>query len=302
MENSRIDLHLHTTASDGTFSPVEVVTKALEIGLKVISITDHDTVNGITEAIRYIDELRQTNIYSAHLSSVSQKESPAVRDANIHPFPLEIIPGVELSSTFKHKEVHILGYFIDYKDSKLLEQLENLRKFRIERGRKIASKLAGVGIIIDFQDILRRVGNGSVGRLHFANALVEGKYVYSVEYAMQKYLSKGKVGYVPHNFLTPEECIKVIKDAKGIAVMAHPGLYDKDGFIPHFVKFGIDGIEVYHTSHSFEDTKRYINIAQKYNLLITGGSDCHGLAKGNALIGLVDVPYELVEELKKRAL
>lgn len=126
MENGRIDLHLHTTASDGTFSPVEVVTKALEIGLKVISITDHDTVNGITEAIKHIDKLRQTNIDSIHLSSVSQKEFPALGDANIHPFPMEIIPGVELSSTFKHKEVHILGYFIDYKDSKLLEQLENL--------------------------------------------------------------------------------------------------------------------------------------------------------------------------------
>jgi hypothetical protein len=117
MENGRIDLHLHTTASDGTFTPVEVVTKALEIGLKVISITDHDTVNGITEAIKHIEKLRQTNIDSAHFSPISQKESPAVGGANMHPFPLEIIPGVELSSTFKHKEVHILGYFIDYKDS-----------------------------------------------------------------------------------------------------------------------------------------------------------------------------------------
>jgi len=285
--NNKIDLHLHTTASDGTFSPKEVVDKALEIGFKVISITDHDTIKGFDEANRYInDKFQQGNIHI----SIEQKESP-----------LEIIPGVELSSAFKQKEVHILGYFIDHKNPELLKQLENLRQFRIERGQKIANKLASVGIIIDYQEILKKVGNGSVGRLHFANALVDGKCVYSVDYAMQKYLCKGKVGYVPHNFLTPQECIKIIKDAKGIAILAHPGLYNDNGFIPHFIKFGINGIEAYHTSHSFEETKRYINIAQKHNLLITGGSDCHGLAKGNALIGLVYVPYELMEELRKRA-
>ncbi len=284
MENGKVDLHLHTNASDGTFSPQELVDKALEMGLGVISITDHDTVNGVEKAFRYIND---------RLKGEESLNNQAK-------LPLEIIPGIELSSTFRQKDVHFLGYFIDYKNKKLVDKLDELRSFRIERGWKITEKLANAGITIDFQEILKKVGEGTISRLHLAKALVEGKYVYSIEYAMKKYLLKGKVGYVPHNYLSAKKCIRMIKEAGGIVVLAHPGLYDHDEFIFQFVKDGIDGIEVYHTSHSFEDTNKYIKIASKYNLLITGGSDCHGLVKGNPMMGIINIPYRIVEDLKRK--
>ncbi len=267
-----VDLHVHTYLSDGTFSPKEVVERAKEKGLSCIAITDHDCVDGIEPALAAGKEL-----------------------------DLEIIPGVELTAEEKNVEVHLLGFFINWKDEPFLKKLEIIRQSRVERTYQMIEKLKKYNVTVDPEEVFKMSGPGSVGRLHVAFVMEKHGYVSSVQEAFRRYIGDRGPCYVKHFEISANDAIAEIKRIGGVAVFAHPYVMGQDKFVPQFVKYGLDGIEAYHSDHPSSASKHYIELAEKYKLLITGGSDCHGLGKGEILMGKVKVPYELVEGLKRCA-
>ena len=266
------DLHIHTYYSDGTMSPEEVVKAAVDFGLSAISLTDHDAIDGI---------------------------EPAMEAAR--PVGLEVISGVELSSDYEGKDIHMLGYAFDLVNSPLARKLAEIQAGRQERMKKMVAKLNELGLLdIEFEDVCAQTRSDAVGRLHLAKLLVAKGHVPSLDVAFDKYLGEGATAYFPKYQQTPQEAIKLIKDSGGVAVLAHPMLTQKDELIPGFVKSGMDGIEVYYPNCSAEVTNFYLGIAEKYDLLVTGGSDAHGVAKMSTYIGKARVPYEHVEKLRER--
>lgn len=264
------DLHLHTIFSDGTYTPQQLISESKKEGLSAICVADHDTVEGVAPSVE-----------------IAKKED------------IEIIPGIELTAEDDGSEIHILGYLIDYKRKDFLEKLETLKKDRVERIYKIVEKLNALGIALKAQDIFEIAKGGSVGRLHVARAMVKVGFVGSIFEAFQKYIGDKCPAYVLGFRFTPQEAIKLIKNVGGIPVLAHPYSLNNDDLIPKFVDFGIMGLEVYYPEHSQGLINFYLRLAEKYNLLVTGGSDCHGSAKPEARIGSVKIPYELVEKLKE---
>jgi len=265
------DLHLHTFFSDGTYTPEELVKKSLSAGLSAIAVVDHDTTDGI--------------------SSVGD----IARERNI-----ELIPGIELTAEYIGLEIHILGYLIDCQDKAFLEQLGILKKNRIERIYKITDKLKKIGIPLSAEAVFDIAKGGTTGRLHVARAMVKEGLVGSIFEAFKKYIGDKCPAYCLGFRFSPEQAIKLIKDAGGIAVLAHPYALNDDALIPKFIDYGLEGLEVYYPEHSPSMIKSYLGLAKKYNLLVTGGSDCHGEAKPEVRIGSIKLPYELVEELKAR--
>jgi len=264
------DLHLHTSFSDGTFTPSELIQEAAGAGLSAISVVDHDNIDAISPAI----------------------EAGAGNN-------IEVVPGIEISAEFEGIEIHILGYFIDHNDGRLRDKLEELRKVRLERVYKISDKLKSIGIDLDPQKVFEIAEDGTVGRLHIARALVKQGAVSSTAEAFQKYVGDNCPAYVCGFRFSPFEAIKLIKQSKGIPVLAHPYVYRKDELIPQFVDLGLMGLEIYYPEHTQSMINFYLEMAKKYSLLITGGSDCHGRAKPEAKIGMVKLPYEYVEKLKE---
>ncbi len=264
------DLHLHTEFSDSTFTPEEVILGAVKAGLSAISIVDHDTVAGVQPSI---DIAKENNI--------------------------EVLPGIEFSAEYEGLEVHILGYLIDYKDRTLLSKLASLKENRIARVYKIIDKLKGIGLSLDPQVVFDIAKEGTTGRLHIARALVKEGKVKSVFEAFQKYIGDKGPAYCLGFRFSPSEVIKIIKEAGGVAVLAHPYSLKNDDLILEFINYGLGGIEVYYPEHSQGMVNFYLELAKKHNLLVTGGSDCHGSAKPEIKIGCIKIPYELVEELKK---
>lgn len=266
------DLHIHTTASDGILSPEEVIDKSINMGLRGISITDHDTVDGLETAEKYLAEIN-TN--------------------------LKFIPGIELNTDYKNSEVHILGYFIDYYDKLLLNKLIELKNSRYDRAEKMISKLRSMGFIIDIQLVEKIAGSDIIGRPHIAQALVDKGYVFSVKEAFDKYISKGRPAYVPRYKFLPEEAINLIKNAGGIAVLAHPGLIKNNDIVEEILEMGIEGIEVYYPEHHPIQVGNYLKICRERNLLITGGSDFHGIGSGDSRsrLGCAGINEELFTRL-----
>ncbi len=276
-----VDLHIHTTFSDGTKTPKEVVKIAKKKRLIAISITDHDEIKGNKEAIE-----------------VGSKEG------------IEVIPGVEISTEYEGKSVHILGYCIDYEDSNLEKSLSVLQRARRERNPKIVEKLRSFGFEITYEEIVKEAGGGQIGRPHFAKLLVKKGYVKDIDEAFDLYLRKGGPAYVEKFHFLPEQAIDMIIKSGGIPVLAHPktiGLKDDELFnmIKQFVSFGLRGIEVYYPEHTEHDVFTYKEIAKTFGLIETGGSDFHGDNKPGVEIGLgngrLKVPYDVVEKLKNIA-
>jgi 3',5'-nucleoside bisphosphate phosphatase len=268
-DDGLIDLHLHTLFSDGTFTPEELVQKSKKAKLSAIAIVDHDTTDAIDRAF-----------------AAAKKEN------------IEVLPGIELSAEFEGREVHILGYLIDYKDARLIKKLEELNNIRRERIYKIAGKLNDLGIRLEPDDVFKIARQGTVGRLHVARALVNLGTVDSIYEAFRKYLGDDSPAFVLGFRFSPAEAIQLIKQVGGIPVLAHPYTLNNDELINRFIKEGIMGLEVHYPEHSQSMVNFYLDIAKKFNLLVTGGSDCHGTAKPDVKIGCVKVPYELVEKLK----
>ena len=274
-----VDLHVHTSVSDGTYSPRAAVELAKQGGLRAIAITDHDTVQGNKEALDAGKELG-----------------------------LEVIPGVEISVEWEKRAVHILGYFIDWQNDVLASELQNLVRFREERNPKIIEKLNALGVAISYTEVKEVAGEGTIGRPHFAQVLVEKGYVRDGDEAFTKYLQRGAPAYVEKKRLTPREGVTLIRNAGGIAVLAHPFTIEGiDGrrlehVITHFKQEGIEGVEVFYSMHTQEQTRQLEALAKKHGLLITGGTDFHGAQKPKLRLGKgfgnLHVPYHWLEEMK----
>ena len=267
-----VDLHIHTQYSDSTLTPQKVVDLAYEKGFSAISITDHDCIDGIAPSIERASK-----------------------------YNLEIIPGVELTAEDDDLEAHILGYFIDWKADWFAKKLIEICRARVNRICEMVAKLKNTGIDIDPNKVFELSGPGSVGRLHLATILYNEGYTSSINEAFRKYIGNKAPCYVKKFKLTPQEAIDMILKLGGVPVLGHPRVLGRDDLIPKLVEKGLKGIEVYHTGHPNNITLRYEDIAFKHGLLKTGGSDCHGMGKGDILIGKIKVPYSVVEDLRKEA-
>jgi len=274
-----IDLHIHTTESDGSLTPSQVVHYAKEKGLKAIAITDHDTIHGNEEAIK---------------EGISEG--------------VEVIPGVEISVDYSPGTMHMLGYFITTEDPILNEKLTLLQDSRADRNPRIIEKLNKLGLSLTYDEVVQVSEGGQVGRPHMAQVLMEKGYIKSIKEAFDKYLGKGAPAYLDKFRLGAVEAITMITDAGGIPVLAHPStLYCKssdelDALVKKLVNQGLQGLEVYYSEHDERKTSSYKLLAKRYNLAITGGSDFHGKnIKGIDLgtgRGKLKIPYTVLENLK----
>ncbi len=268
---NKVDLHIHTTASDGKFSPEEIVRKASEIGLAYIAITDHDSISGVNPA----------------------------REAAVS-FPgVTVIGGVEINTDIPSGELHVLGYLFNPEGDELKTVLERLRNSRVERAKKMVHKLGMLGINIEFERVKELAGTGSIGRPHVAQAMLEKDYVTSFREAFNKYISRGCPAYVERDKITPIEATQLILRAGGIPVMAHPFTFDNpEKLINQCKAAGLIGLEVYYGSYSSDQVQLLLQISNKYNLIPTGGSDFHGLDTFvEPPLGTVNVPLESAERL-----
>ena len=262
------DLHLHTQFSDGTFTPEELVLHAQKGGLACIALTDHDTVEGCARAAT---------------------AAAAVR--------MEFIPGAELTAEHEDTEVHVLGYFLDTGNRRLLERIGQFQTGRQQRIHEMVAALNKLGVPLQVETVFAVANCKSPGRPHVARALVKEKLIGSLDEAFERYLKKGRPAWVPKTKMSALESVELIHQAGGLSVMAHPGLNRTDEIIPALVEAGLDGIECFHTKHSTVMSERYLEIAEANHLLVTGGSDCHGYSKSKPLIGTVRLPYAHVEKL-----
>lgn len=271
MEVRRGDLHLHTTASDGSWSPGELVRQAKQHNVHTIAVTDHDTIDGVEEAIR---------------------AGKAIG--------VEVIPGVEISAEEDGTEVHLLGYFIDCHHRQLCEALAYWRMTRQRRMEHLIERLQQLGYDITYEDVAQYGKKGSIGRPHAAQALVKKGYVPSVAAAFDELLAEGKPAYVKRERPSARQAIDLIHDAGGAAICAHPGLLADDDILLPLLQYGLDGIEVIHSAHSEQHVRRYDDFAKHYNVLRTGGSDCHGPGvKEQIYIGRFTIPHEWTMALKE---
>jgi predicted metal-dependent phosphoesterase TrpH len=259
------DLHLHSIFSDGTYTPEEIAAHAHRHGLTTLALTDHDTVEGCA---------RMAAACEAH--------------------GLGFIPGTELTAECDDHELHLLGYFIDTTQAAFLHALERFQQVRQQRIHEMARRLNGLGIPLRAEAVFALANCRSPGRPHVGRALVQAGFCASLEETFERFLKKGRPAWVPKFKISAAEAIELIHGAGGLAVMAHPGLNRCDDLIPRLVAMGMDGIECVHTKHTAATAARYQALAQQHGLLITGGSDCHGLTKGKPLIGSVKLPDERI--------
>ena len=268
---SKIDLHLHSTASDGRFSPADIVYKSVERGLTIIAIADHDSVDGIV---------------------------PALTAAKAFP-QLKVLPCVEISTDVPSGEVHVLGYFIDYTDPELAARLEKMRHSRRERAQGMIAKLRDLGIRIEWQRVQEIAGNGTIGRPHLAQAMLEKGYITSIKEAFTKYISRGGPAYVEREKMTPVEAVALILKANGLPVLAHPlTTSDPESMVIELKAAGLVGIEAYYNSYTTDEINQLVSLAERHNLITSGGSDYHGLDdSAETMIGTTETPIESAERL-----
>jgi len=278
---SRIDLHLHTTHSDGSLPPAEVLQLAHNARVTALAITDHDILSGIPEAIATGAELG-----------------------------IEIIPGVEISSCVGGSELHILGYFIDWQDSELIRRLAALRESRHARNPQIIERLRALGLDVTYKEVRDLAGTDSVGRPHIARLLMDKKYVTSAKDAFDRYLAEGRPAYVARELPQPADAIAWIRAAGGVAVLAHPTWAKVSGealnaLLRTLKADGLGGIEAHYSTHTKRQTTEYLDLAKRLNMLVTGGSDFHGITKPDIEVGTgrggLKVPARLLEPLKQAA-
>lgn len=272
MTDKKADLHIHSTHSDGTLQPVEIVRLAKESGLAAVSITDHDNVAAVAEA------------------------SACGAEAGV-----EVVPGVELSAIEDCSDVHMLGYYIDIESESLLDHLDLFRNARRIRAEKMVKKLNKIGLDLSMEAVLEKAGPAAIGRPHVAEALVEEGLVLSYEEVFRKYIGFGGPAYEGKYVISPLRAVELIHGASGLAVIAHPGVYLKAGTVRKILDSGVDGIETVHPKHNPETTAKFRSIAKDLDLVETGGSDYHGDIRGSTPFADGTIPYEWVVALRERA-
>jgi len=266
-----VDLHIHSTASDGKFSPGAVVRKAVSRGLSAIALTDHDSIDGIYEALETARAFPQ----------------------------IKVIPGVEISTDMPDGEAHVLGYFIDFENEELKATLERFRNSRVNRAQKMVEKLRDMGVRIDWERVREIAGDGSVGRPHVAEAMLEKGYIGAVKDAFDGYIEHEGPAYVEREKITPVEAVELVVRAEGLPVLAHPfTLKSPESLIAELKSAGLKGIEAYYGEYSADDVKKLVSLADRHGLIKTGGSDYHGLDDHHEIkLGDADVPISSVEDL-----
>jgi len=274
-----VDLHLHTTASDGAMTPSAIVRYAKTKGLEAIAITDHDTIEGLDEGLREGEKIG-----------------------------FEVIPGVEISAEYSPGSMHLLGYFFEVHDPLLKGKLDYLQKARADRNPKIIENLNRLGVKIRYEEVVKVSGGGQVGRPHFAQVLIEKGYVRSFQEAFERFLKKGAPAYVDKLRFKPKEAISFIEEAGGVTVLAHPKTLGMSGSsalektLLDLIEIGLKGVEIFYPEHTPMEVAQFKALAERYGLLMTGGTDYHGIAKEELDIGIgrgeMRLPYSLVEGLK----
>lgn len=271
MTDNRADLHTHTTYSDGQMTPAALVEEAVWKGLCALSITDHDSIDGIEEAIRAGEEQL-----------------------------IEILPGIELSCEFEGREAHILGYDIEA-TSNLSETILTLRQRRVERMEKMLQKLAPMGVHITIDEVRNEAQNRTIGRPHLARVMLRKGYISSIGQAFARYIGDDGPANVPKERLSVPEGIALIHEAGGVAVLAHPFISRLQDDIARFCAMGLEGVEVFHPDHTPENEAMLVALCTEMGMLITGGSDYHGTGYGGRALGARFVPYEYIEPIRERA-
>lgn len=273
-----IDLHTHSTASDGSFSPTELVAEAARAGLAAIALTDHDTTLGLQEALRAGQE-----------------------------HGVEVIPGCELSVKTEHGSRHILGLWLSEKPGPLMQAMDELREYRHDRNHIIVDMLNKAGVDVTYDEIKAIAGEGSVGRPHIARAIMDKGAVQTVQQAFDEYLAPGGKAYAPKKVMTPEKAIGLLKAEGATVILAHPDIYGRDlremrDEIAALKEMGLEGIEAYYSSHSPDVLKAYLDLAHRMGLVISGGSDFHGTPKPTLDLGTgygtLHIPYGVLADLK----
>jgi 3',5'-nucleoside bisphosphate phosphatase len=266
------DLHLHTFFSDGTYSPEQLAAQAARFEFAAVALTDHDTVEGCAPT------------------------SQACAAAGV-----EFISGTELTAEQDGHEIHILGYCLDLESPKLLTEIRKFQDVRQNRIREMVRKLNQINVPLNVDAVFALANCRSPGRPHVARALVQARLCGTLDEAFERFLKKNRPAWVPKFKMSAADAVGLIHQAGGVAVMAHPGLNHADDVIPGMVESGLDGIECFHTKHSTATAEHYLELADRFHLLVTGGSDCHGASKGKPVMGTVKLPYQHVESLKARA-
>jgi predicted metal-dependent phosphoesterase TrpH len=277
---NQVDLHTHTIASDGVLSPTQLVQRAEKLAVKVLAVTDHDSTDGVAEAV-----------------------------AAGQACGVDVIPGVEINTDVPGTEVHVLGYFVDFADPTLGIELARLRDGRIGRARRMAEKLTEMGAAVGFERILAIAGEGSVGRPHVAQALLEAGHVASREEAFDRYIGRNSPAYVERMKFTPAQACQLIRRAGGVPVLAHPVFFDRygaikspfelDTMLPDLIAAGLMGLEVYYPRYDAVTTEYLMAVIRRYQLVPTGGTDFHGLRAGYPDLGGVYVPMKAARRLRE---
>ena len=274
----RIDLHTHSTASDGSCTPTEVMEAAVNAGLAAVALTDHDTMQGVPEAMEAAEKL-----------------------------DIECIPGIELSAVYGDREVHIVGLFLDPRDSVLAKRLDSFRQIRKQRNLRMIEKMQAAGVDITMEKVRDLEGDAVITRANLARYLVHVGYAVSNKEVFDKYLSPGLPFYVPKTGVTPEDAVRAIRDGGGTAILAHPLLYDftpaqLDTCIELLKNYGLQGIETYYSTYSPADERNMKRLADRHGLLWSGGSDFHGSVKPHIQIGKgmghLVIPYDILDKLR----
>ncbi len=264
------DLHLHTQFSDGTYTPEELAEQARRHGLKAVALTDHDTVEGCPRMQAACDRLG-----------------------------IEFIAAAELTAELEGHEIHLIAYGVDTEHPLLLSELARFQGVRQDRIREMVHRLNELGVGLEAEAVFRLASCRAPGRPHVARALVQAGWCASLDEAFERFLKKHRPAWVPKCKMSALEAITLVHRAGGLAVLAHPGLNRSDDLIPILAAAGMDGIECFHTKHSAAAAAHYLEVAERHRLLVTGGSDCHGMSKGRPLIGTVRLPYEYVARLQE---
>ena len=266
----KFDLHTHTDKSDGIYSPSELIKKAVKQNLSGIAITDHDNIDGIEEALNYSSKYDN----------------------------FKVIPGIEFSTVYQGCEVHILGYFIDYKDKRLIDLTKEIKSSRIDRGVKIVRKINDLGMDLDIDEVRLFSGKDFLGRPHIARALINRNYVKTVSEAFEKYLALGSPAYVERYKISIEEVISLIKELGGVSVVAHPGLIEDKSILDYCISKGVNGIECIYPKHSKDELDYFLRKAKDENLIATGGSDFHGDRSKTILLGKYYVGINTIKQME----